>query len=279
MDTAKNDGSGQNDMGQKPQGEINPAHWLDKKGQLLAVFFVNDFNTALNNLSEELSLEFTDHVLRCLDLGENYLKNPSHEYWEPYKNHELEFLKKHGNQLSFYRQLKMYLYFGSDLIFAEKSHYFNVVWDNVPLPFHAPTQSDFFDFITYSRKALEMRRDYLLLERGPMSPKTSDSTKATETDTKRLSRGKVERGPKDNFTCLNQEQTVLLLYYLQHERAFLKDEYLTGQDAGRAFEILTGYSQHTLRQKLSKFNLYQTPENLKTLSQFLNRVLLAINND
>jgi hypothetical protein len=66
------------------------------------------------------------------------------------------------------------------------------------------------------------------------------------------------------------------MYYLQQERVLLKDEYLSDLDAGKAFEILTGYSQHTLRQNLSKFNVYQNKTNLKEIDNLLTRLKIAI---
>lgn len=89
-------------------------------------------------------------------------------------------------------------------------------------------------------------------------------------------KGKVKREAQDKLTCLSQEQTVLLMYYLQQERVLLKDEYLTDMDAGKAFETLTGYSQHTLRQDLGKFHRYQNKTNLKEIDNLLTRIKIAI---
>lgn len=92
-------------------------------------------------------------------------------------------------------------------------------------------------------------------------------------------KGKVKREAQDKLTCLNQEQTVLLMYYLQKEKVLLKDEYLTDIDAGKAFETPTGYSQHTLRQNLSKFHLFQNKANLKELDNLLTRLKISIDKD
>lgn len=101
----------------------------------------------------------------------------------------------------------------------------------------------------------------------------------TENLSAKTKKGKVKREAQDKLTCLSQEQTVLLMYYLQQERVLLKDEYLTDMDAGKAFEILTGYSQHSLRQNLSKFNLYQNKTNLKEIDNLLTRLKIAIDKD
>jgi hypothetical protein len=90
------------------------------------------------------------------------------------------------------------------------------------------------------------------------------------------SKGKLKRDASDNLTCLNQEQTVLLIYFLQKQRVFLKDEYLTAVEAGRAFEILTGYSQNTLRMNLSKYLLLQNKENLTALDTILSQLKTSV---
>lgn len=64
--------------------------------------------------------------------------------------------------------------------------------------------------------------------------------------------------------------------FLQQERIFLKDEYLNKKDAGIAFEILTGYSQNTIRQNLSNAKDYQNKTNLKEIDNLLTRLKIAI---
>ena len=87
-------------------------------------------------------------------------------------------------------------------------------------------------------------------------------------------KSKTKRKPKDDKTSLSEEQTVLLMYYLQREKVILKD--LEDSYMGQAFEILTGYSQHSLRQDLSKYNTCQTKINLKALNSLLAKLKTAI---
>jgi hypothetical protein len=56
----------------------------------------------------------------------------------------------------------------------------------------------------------------------------------------------------------------------------LKDELLKKTDAGAAFEILTGYSQETLRQELGKLKDHQNKINLKEIDNLLTRLKIAI---
>jgi hypothetical protein len=103
-----------------------------------------------------------------------------------------------------------------------------------------------------------------------------DESQSAENQDTKNKRVKVKREAGDKRTVLNQEQTVLLMYYLQQEKIILKDEYLTDMDAGKAFEILTGYSQHTLRQNLGKYFLFQNKENLKALDNTLTKLKIRI---
>ena len=132
-------------------------------------------------------------------------------------------------------------------------------------------------FVSIIRNRLNLDKEFTLLRQIP-EDEAEEKLAGTETS-KTLKKGKLKREAQDKLTCLSQEQTVLLMYYLQQERVFLKDEYLTDMDAGKAFEILTGYSQHTLRQNLSKFNLYQNKANLKELDNLLTRLKIAIEKD
>lgn len=63
-------------------------------------------------------------------------------------------------------------------------------------------------------------------------------------------KGRMLREAGDKLTSLNQVQTALLIQYMQKAGILLKDDYLTYTQAGKAFNILTGYSAHTLRQQL-----------------------------
>jgi hypothetical protein len=107
----------------------------------------------------------------------------------------------------------------------------------------------------------------------------AELSSGAEERTGRKKGSRLKREAHDKLTSLSQEQTVLLMYYLQQERVILRDEFLSDLDAGRAFEILTGYSQHTLRQAFSKFSLYLTKENLREIDHLLTRMKIAIDKD
>ncbi|MFZ6012433.1 MAG: hypothetical protein ACOYXT_18965 [Bacteroidota bacterium] len=93
------------------------------------------------------------------------------------------------------------------------------------------------------------------------------------------SRTSIRRRADDNETILNQAQTVLLIHYLQKKGIFLRNHLLTDADAGKAFELLTGYSMNTLRQDLGKYHNFQNPENLKKLKHVLIGITDLIDNE
>jgi len=95
-------------------------------------------------------------------------------------------------------------------------------------------------------------------------------------DTK--TKGKPKRERDDKITCLNQEQTALLIYCLRETKIILKDEFLNNKEAGRAFSMLTGYSADTIRQNLNKSEVARlaTIKNIDTVTKALNDLLKFI---
>jgi hypothetical protein len=88
---------------------------------------------------------------------------------------------------------------------------------------------------------------------------------------------KIRRRAGDNETILDQRLTVLFIHFMREKHIFLPDKYLTDADAGKAFELLTGYSQHTIRQDLGQYrDLADSKENLRKLKQVLNGVITMI---
>lgn len=103
-----------------------------------------------------------------------------------------------------------------------------------------------------------------------MKVRESDATK----DQPR--RGRINRRSGDNVTSLSREQTILLIQYFKEFGIILKDEYLTDLEAGKAFEILTGFSQNTIRQDLGKYYMFQTKDNLHKVLKVMNEVTSQI---
>jgi len=63
-------------------------------------------------------------------------------------------------------------------------------------------------------------------------------------------KGRIPREAGDHLTTLNLNQTAMLIQFMQQTGIILKGDYLTYTQAGKAFNILTGYSAHTIRQQL-----------------------------
>lgn len=63
-------------------------------------------------------------------------------------------------------------------------------------------------------------------------------------------KGRKLREPGDKLTKLSQNQTAILIQFMQKAGIILKDDQLNYAQAGKAFSILTGYSANTLRMQL-----------------------------
>jgi hypothetical protein len=149
--------------------------------------------------------------------------------------------------------------------------------------------NDFVGFARFLRQCIRLHKDILL--RAVAIPFVEDWISMKEKqlqqqhntlqlvhseDPFRLPKGRPRRTANDKLTCLSQQQTGLLLHLLQQQRVVLRDEYLSDQDAGRAMELLTGFSQHTLRQCLPEARKEQNKADLIVISNLLTRLEISI---
>jgi hypothetical protein len=246
---------------------------------LLTSKYISDCKAAIKEFPEDKKIELVEHLLECLDMIEEYYEdNEDKAIWKKYNEKEIAFLKKHGRRLQEYKRRQIHAYYDTHISFAEKEILTQEEFENMA---NAEEQSlsanEMAYFLRASRNAISIERDYLLGQQMPEDEKKI--TEEGETLSGVRQKGKVKRVDGDNLTCLNRESTALLIYYLQKCRFLLKDENLYDKEAGIAFEILTGYSQNTLRQTLSKFTKHIPKENLKEIDNFLTRLKILINND
>lgn len=248
---------------------------------LLAKKYKQDYKESVAEFPEGKKIEFVEHLLECLDIIETYMSDPTKENWKTYSTKENAFLKKHGKRLKVYRQKSMYLYYGDPTVLSEKEIYTTEEWGALSGEEQVLSPEEFASFVRYCRNMLHHERDFLLLEQTPEDEQEGKNANdaLTGTNGKQSKKGKIKREALDNKTSLSQEQTVLLIHYLQQERIILKDEYLNDKEAGEAFGKLTGYSENTLRLSLGKYQNYQNKTNLKELNHIITRLSIAIEKD
>jgi len=241
---------------------------------LIAAKFLKDYKSCVEGFSDEFKLELLEHLSGCLDLALAYLAAESEERWKLYQDREREFLKKYGRKLKAYVEKKFYFYYGDSCLLVEKEIYTPEEWNLLSSEKQTFSNAEFITSLTLSKRLLNAEISFLLLEQPTDQIQAQGCGTETQPGVQR--RSKIRREAKDKVTSLNQEQTVLLFYYLQQQKVFLKDEYLSDKEAATAFEVLTGYSQNALRQNIGKFNLWITPANLNELERVLNRVKTAM---
>jgi hypothetical protein len=231
---------------------------------LLVRKYMKDYEACLVDFPDTKKIDLLEHLLDCLDIFERYVANPTDENYKVYSD------KEYGSRLQTYYHKKIYLYYGDDQALIEKEIYTVEEWNNLG-KMQKLSPEEFARFIPACRRVLYLERQFLLLYLPPEDEKNTDKTaKENLTGLNILkSSGKVKREAHDKRTSLSQEQTALLMYYLQQEKVFLKGDYLTDKDMGVAFEILTGYSQNTLRQSIGKFTKNLSHENLKEIQRLL----------
>ena len=246
--------------------------------------YMQDCEASLADFPDDKKVEFLEHLLDCFDIIEKYFANPTPENYKIYANKENAFLKKHGTRLKMYRQTRMYLYYGDSTLLVDKDIYTADEWNALGKE-QRLSANEYAEFIDLCRSRLYLERDFFMLRQNPEDEKGAEEKNKSKGTSETLDglnnfpsfkRFKGGRKQHDNLTCLNQEQTALVMYYLQHENVFLKSHYLDDTTMGIAFEILTGYSFNTLRQTVGKFGKSKTPENVKEISKLLARLKTAL---
>ena len=86
-----------------------------------------------------------------------------------------------------------------------------------------------------------------------------------------------ERIANDGITKLSKDQTVALIHYLRHHKVILSDEYLSKQSTAKAFKVLTGYSDNTMKDGLSKTK--HDKDDLIATRKILQAIISLIDND
>ena len=242
----------------------------------LQILFIKDYKNAMQQYSIEEQIEFTKYLLKLFDI---YYKEAEETetniHWIQQESERLK--KKYGKNFKPYRNAQLYSYFQFDILLVEKGIFTTEEFNNFKNAEEQQlNQTERKSFMAGCCRRLQHALDELYLE----SPPESTTLKGVNKDESKTENGnnkaKIKRNANDKLTSLTQEQTALLLHYLQQERVFLKDEYLDKKDAGTAFEMLTGYSHNTVRQKLSSVKEYQNKANLKEIHNLVIRLEILL---
>lgn len=111
------------------------------------------------------------------------------------------------------------------------------------------------------------------------SKREGDQSESAENEKDEKIKGRMTREAGDHLTCLNLNQTALLIEYLQQSGIILKSGYLNFAQAGKAFHLLTGYSAHSLRIQLGAKGASETAakyEDYKELHEAILRLASLI---
>ncbi|HYG53113.1 MAG TPA: hypothetical protein VD905_19575 [Flavobacteriales bacterium] len=94
-------------------------------------------------------------------------------------------------------------------------------------------------------------------------------------------KGRPKRQKGDRLTCLSQEQTTLLIHYLQKTQITFSGDYLNNNKAAQAFELLTGYSAEKIRKSLTQEQLQEISDknNLTALYNSIIKLSIQVNQD
>ena len=233
--------------------------------------FSSDYKSVMGHYKTEDQIELSKFLQGVFNI---YLseEEPTKES-QKWIDAETERLKrKFGKNFAAFRFGGLYYFLHFDIVLVEKGIYTPEEFENTKEQKLSKREES--SFIRQALAVMQVHLDDLYLQSEPET-----SIKSENVNEEKPKKGKIKREANDKRTILSQEQTVLLMHYLQQEKVILKDDYLSDKDAGQAFETLTGYSQHTLRQNLGKYYLIQNRENLKELDNLLTRLKIKIDKD
>ncbi len=151
-----------------------------------------------------------------------------------------------------------------DYFFACKLRQINLLEIDAYLAFHLEHsfKDDWQEYSRFLNITLRKHQKMLgadivetVMEWIKLSEADNNSTELSGNEKSAKTKNKKKRSRDDNVTKLNQEQTALLIHFMQVGKIILKDEDLNNKDAGQAFSVLTGYSADSLRQNLNKTEL------------------------
>lgn len=230
--------------------------------------FVQDYEKSLEGFSSEERVLITDNLLAIIKC----FRKDKPDYDRAQELNE-ELHKKFKKRLTNYSNISPSEYFSE-----ESQKHLDLQFD-LKLP-EAGEQKNFFNkeeqdnFLNKAENLLKNRKRNLYLQ---MEGADDENTGGLQGKTK----GKTKRERDDNVTKLNQEQTALLIYYLQSAKIILRDEYLNNKEAGQAFSILTGYSADSLRQNLNKSELQRisSKKNIDAVANALTTIQLLIDRE
>lgn len=257
-------------------------YWYQTAAKL-AIKFKKDYLESSQCFPPDKKIDLYEHLLKCLELAEINLSDPTDHTWKNYLDLESSFRKKQGSRLKVYVNKNMAIYYGDELAFLKKGVFTADEWKLLPEEKREIPHQQMLFFINLCKGMLRCEQENIWLEQSPddltteilnhQSPLDVTAIKAAEqAENKR-------RKALDKATTLSQEQSVLLLHYLKEIKVFLREHNLNNKDAGIAFGILTGYSHDTIRQKLGKIEPLQTYENLEFLYNYTVRLQNAIELD
>jgi hypothetical protein len=237
----------------------------------LAKKFSSDYKSVMEHYNTEDQIELSKYLQGVFNI---YLsEEESTKERLKWMNDESERLKrKFGKNFTAFRFGGLFYFLHFDIVLVEKGLYTPEEYENTKEQNLSKDEKS--AFLSQALVVVQLHLDDLYLQSEPET-----SIKIETVNEEKPKKGKIKREANDKRTILSQEQTVLLMFYLQQEKAILKDEYLNDKEAGQAFEMLTGYSQHTLRQNLGKYYQIQNRENLKELDNLLTRLKIRIDKD
>src|SRR6218665_2582087 len=189
----------------------------------LSMAFTNDYDEIIKHYKQPQQEELTEHLIGMLNVMYDYVQTNRNEDYERYVKSENDLQKKYGKAFEPFASKHFYMYFRFEMIVVHKNVITTEEYNSLPGSEEQTLKpEEIRSFVQLSLNYLYHSRNRLWAQREPQFETSLAGT--GETGAKTKTKGIPKREAGDNLTKLNQEQTALLLKYLQKGSLILKDE-------------------------------------------------------
>lgn len=246
--------------------------------QLWLRMLVNNFSKAFERSTKEFSWKEKADLIDALLLYIPLLQTAPEEAATFYSD---RIMKPFRTKMQAAAKEKLFVYFDQALALVELGIISTETFNSLPPGKQGMTDEEYAVYLgnlTHTMRVIQFGHYTFTPEEDSQ---TADGLHGTDENINTTIKGRRKRTHADNLTKLSNEQTALLIKYLQQGGIVLQGDYLNAKTAGLALSLLTGYNADSLRQTLKKTTNDQTEvrKNLNALHSALVNVTILIKND
>jgi hypothetical protein len=156
-------------MGKKTENKtLNRSQFIPR----LVTQYMSDAQQVIKEFPDKKKVAFTDHLLECLDIIEDFYQNDEKKsIWKKYAEIEKAFLEKHGKRLKLYKRKNFHYYYSNHYVLVEMGIISTEQFNVLPSEEQGLSIAEMQDFIFAVRNRLNLDREFSMLEQEPEDEK------------------------------------------------------------------------------------------------------------